>query len=157
LTAIDPQTVLMTLPAPYGPGVRILDNLPIYPKHKLENALKAGTFSTAWGVTTPPAELAGLGPFVLSQYVPGPRFVFARNARFFRKDPAGVALPYLDRITVEIIPDQSAETLAFESGRIDMTTDRIRPEDYATVKHAADEGRAKILDLGVAYDADSLW
>jgi peptide/nickel transport system substrate-binding protein len=157
LAVADPRTVVMTLPAPYGPGVRILDNLPIYPKHKLEDTLKNGTFSSAWGVTTPPGELVGLGPFVLSQYVPGQRLVFARNPRFFQKDSAGVALPYLDRITVEIIPDQSAETLAFESGRIDMTTDRIRPEDYGTIKRAADEGRAKILDLGVTYDADSLW
>jgi peptide/nickel transport system substrate-binding protein len=157
VSAPDAQTVVVTFPAPFGPGLRILDNLPIFPKHRLQAALTAGTFASAWGLNTPPAELAGLGPFVLTEYAPGQRLVFARNPHYFIKDASGAPLPYLDKVTVQIIPDQNAEMLALEAGQIDMTTDEMRPEDYAPLKRAADAGRIQLLDLGVAYGADSLW
>ena len=55
--------------------MRILDSLPIVPKHKLGAALAAGTLQQAWGPATPPADLAGMGPFVLREYAPGQRLV----------------------------------------------------------------------------------
>ena len=79
--AADDHTVAITFPAPFAPGIRILDALPILPRHKLEAALKAGTFRQAWGLTTPLADFAGLGPFVVSGYQPGQRLTFARNSR----------------------------------------------------------------------------
>ena len=72
---------------PFAAGVRLLDNLPILPRHKLEAALDAGQLGNAWNVSTPPSEIVGLGPFVLSAYVPGQRLVFDRNPRYFRKAP----------------------------------------------------------------------
>ena len=65
---------------------------------------------------TPPSQIVGLGPFILSEYVPGQRLIFARNPHYFAKAPDGSPLPYLDRVVVEIIPDQSAELLRLESG-----------------------------------------
>src|SRR6185436_3924850 len=47
-TAPDAQTVVFTYAAPSGPGVRLLTNLPILPRHKLEAALSAGTLASAW-------------------------------------------------------------------------------------------------------------
>ena len=118
-------------------------------------ALKAGTFAKAWGLSTPLSEIVGLGPFVLSQYVPGQRLVFERNPRYFRKAADGTALPYLDRITVEIIPDQNTELLRLEAGQIDMMTSEIAPEAYASLKRAADAGRVQLIDLGVGYNANA--
>jgi peptide/nickel transport system substrate-binding protein len=155
--AVDPHTVAVTFPAPFAPGVRLLDTLPILPKHKLESALQGGTFASAWGLSTPASEVVGLGPFVLSEYLPGQRIVFARNPRYWRTAPGGAQLPYLDRLTVEIIPDQNAELLRLGAGQLDITNGEIAPEAYATVKRAADAGRATIVDLGVAADPDSLW
>ena len=157
VTAVDPHTVDIVFPVAFAPGVRLLDNLPILPKHKLDAALKAGTFASAWGLSTPASDVVGLGPFVLGEYTPGQRVVFNRNPRYFRKAADGAALPYLDRITVEIIPDQNAELLRLESGQIDMMTSEITPASYAPIKRAADEGHVQLLDLGVAYIADSLW
>ena len=94
---------------------------------------------------------------MLAEYAPGQRLVFARNPRYFRKDADGDALPYLDRVVVEIVPDQNAELLRLEAGQLDMTTTEIAPEDYAPLKRAADAGRVKLLDLGVGFDADALW
>jgi len=157
VTAADPSTVVITFPAPFAPGLRILDNLPIIPRHKLDGALKAGTFASAWGLSTSPADIVGLGPFVLQNYVPGQRLVFGRNPHYWRKDASGIVLPYLDRVTADIIPDENAEILRLESGQIDMTYTSIPAESYALVKRAADAGRIRLMDLGVAYDADSFW
>jgi peptide/nickel transport system substrate-binding protein len=95
VTAPDPQTVVVDFPSAFGPGLRILDNLPIVPRHALQAALNDGTFARAWGVGTPPGEIVGLGPFVLAEYHPGERVVFARNPRYWRVDAAGTPLPYL--------------------------------------------------------------
>jgi peptide/nickel transport system substrate-binding protein len=157
VAAVDAVTVSIVFPVAYAPGVRILDNLPIYPRHKLDAALKAGKIHDAWGLSTPPSELAGLGPFVLTQYVPGQRLVFERNARYFRKAADGTALPYLDRLTVEITPDPNTELLRLEAGQIDAMTIEVAPEFYATIKRAADAGKVNLVDLGVGYNADALW
>ena len=153
----DPGTVVVTFPSPFAPGLRILDNLPIVPRHTLEAALDAGDFARAWAIGTPPGQIVGLGPFLVREYVAGQRLVFERNPHYWRKDASGTTLPYLDRVTLEIVPDQDAELLRLEAGQIDMTETEIRPEDYAPLKRAADQGRIKLLDLGVAYDADSFW
>jgi peptide/nickel transport system substrate-binding protein len=155
--AIDPHTVSITFAEPFAPGLRILDVLPILPRHKLHPAFEAGTFAKAWGLDTPPSDIVGLGPFVLTQYTPGQRLVFARNPKYFARAPDGGALPYLDRIVMDIIPDQSAELLRLESGQLDMMADEISPDAYAPLKRAADEGRVTLLDLGVSRNANALW
>jgi peptide/nickel transport system substrate-binding protein len=157
VTAIDPRTVDIVFAEPFAAGVRLLNNLPILPRHKLQAALDAGQLGSAWNLSTPPAEIVGLGPFVLSAYVPGQRIVFDRNPRYFRKAPDGGVLPYLDRLTIEIVPDQNAELLRLEAGQIDLTSTEIAPESYAPLKRAADAGRLRLFDLGVGLDANSLW
>jgi peptide/nickel transport system substrate-binding protein len=157
VVALDPHTVAITFPAPYAPGVRLLASLPILPRHRLRAALDAGGFAKAWALDTPPSDLVGLGPFVLREYVPGQRLVFERNAHYFGRAADGTALPYLDRLVLDVIPDQSAELLRLESGQLDMMTSEISPDAYAPLKRAADEGRVKLLDLGVSHNADGLW
>ncbi|MET0164514.1 MAG: ABC transporter substrate-binding protein, partial [Vicinamibacterales bacterium] len=66
-TAPDASTVVLTYPSPSGPGIRLLDMLPILPKHKLESALSSGRFAQAWGSSTAPGEIVGTGPFLLRE------------------------------------------------------------------------------------------
>jgi peptide/nickel transport system substrate-binding protein len=157
VVAPDARTVVVTFPSPYAPGLRLLANLPILPKHKLAPALASGALGAAWNLATPPAEVVGLGPFVLAEYRPGQRLVFERNPHYWRRDAEGVALPYLDRLTVDIVPDQNAELLRLQTGQLDVTSSEVAPDAYAATKRAADEGRLKLVDLGVALVADSFW
>jgi peptide/nickel transport system substrate-binding protein len=156
-TVIDPHHVKLTFPAPFAPGVRVLDELPIYPRHALETSLADGTFAKAWSLTTAPAGMPGLGPFVLESYTPGQRIVFARNPKYFRRDSHGVALPYLDRLTLEIVPDQNAEILRLTSGEADVLQSDLRPQDYRVVKDAADQGRVTLVDVGPGLERYLLW
>jgi peptide/nickel transport system substrate-binding protein len=158
VTAPDPQTVIVRFPAPFAPGVRLLDNLPILPRHKLEAAFRAGTIQQAWTQATPLSELVGLGPFVLAEHVAGQRLVFTRNPHYWKKAADQTPLPYLDKLTLEIIPDPNAEALRLESGATDlMSNGDIRPDDYARFKRLSDQGRLKLLDAGVGLDPNVLW
>jgi peptide/nickel transport system substrate-binding protein len=155
--ALDDRTVVLVFPAPFGPGLSLLDSLPMLPSHKLRDALQGGTFRTVWGVTTPPGEIVGLGPFVLSEYRPGERLVFARNPRYWRRDEHGRALPYLDRLELQIVPEQNAELLRLESGDADLTTSEVRPEDLAALQPMAAAGRVQLVTAGDGVSPDGLW
>ncbi|MGH9239343.1 MAG: ABC transporter substrate-binding protein [Vicinamibacterales bacterium] len=155
--APDADTVKFTLAGPSGPGVRIFDALPILPKHKLGAALAAGTLGDAWGPATPPSEIAGMGPFVLREYTPGQRLVFDRNPRYWRKDARGQQLPYLDRIVLEIVPEQNAELLRLQAGQTDFTHSELRAEDYVPIRKAEAEGKVRLVELGVGTDPDGFW
>jgi peptide/nickel transport system substrate-binding protein len=156
--APDSSTILVRLPAPFAPGLRLLDNLPILPRHTLESALAAGTFRDAWSAKSAPRDVVGLGPFVLSEHVSGQRFVLTRNPHFWRRDASGVQLPYLDKLTVLVIPDQNAEALRLQSGETDlMGSGEIRPEDYGSFKRIAEQGLLRLIDAGITPDANVLW
>ncbi len=157
VTAPDAKTVVIQLPSPFGPGIALLDNLHLAPKHKYEAAYKAGTFAKAMGVDTPPADLVSLGPFKLSSYLPGQRLVFERNPRYWRKDAAGIQLPYLDSVILEIVPDQNAELVRLQSGQLDTLQQQVRPEDLATLRPLEQKGQLRIVEVGVSTDPDAFF
>lgn len=156
-SAPDAATVVIGFTAPAGPGLRLLDMLPILPRHALEPALRDGTLARAWGTSTPPSDIVGTGPFLLREYQPGQRLVFDRNPRYWRKAPNGDQLPYLDRLVIEIVPDQNAELLRLQSGASDLTHSELRSDDYIPVRRAEKEGRLTMIELGVTADADAFW
>jgi peptide/nickel transport system substrate-binding protein len=157
VSKVDARTLTIRFPEPFAPGLRVLDTLPILPRHKLEPALTAGEFAQAWSPSKPLADLAGLGPFVLAEHVSGQRLVFERNPHYFRTDPGGVRLPYLDRLRLTIVPDQNTEALRLEAGEIDlMTNGDIRPQDHAAFRRLADQGRLTLTEVSVGLDPDFL-
>ena len=152
---IDSHTVVLTLPAPYGPGLRLLNALPILPAHKLRDALAKGEFAKAWSTATPPADIVGLGPYVLRSYTPGDRIELARNPRYGARG-ANVH-PEVERLTLRIIPTQDAERLALEAGELDIMAADIRPDDLKAVRALEAAGKVRVFDLGPAVDEDALW
>ena len=157
VTAPDARTVVIRFPEPFAPGLRLLDSLPVLPKHRLEPALNAGQFQNAWVPSRPLADVVGLGPFQLVEHVAGQRLVFARNPHYFRRDAAGVQLPYLDRLTLVVVPDQNTEALRLEASESDlMSNGDIRPQDHAAFKRIADQGRLRMIDVSVSLDPDFL-
>ena len=156
--APDPQTVTVTLPGPFAPGLALLDSVPIFPRHQLEAALASRTFRDAWGLKAAPGSMAGLGPFVLTEHVPGQRLTLTRNEHYWRKDEAGNALPYLDRVVIEVVATQDAEVLRLEAGTIDTLVQAdVRPEDYAALKRLSQQGTISLTDVGIGVDPNGLW
>ncbi|HXH23102.1 MAG TPA: ABC transporter substrate-binding protein [Dehalococcoidia bacterium] len=62
----------------------------------------------------------GTGPFILKQWVDDAYLVYEANPNYWRKDARGNKLPYLQTIRVELIPDATVRTAAFEAGDVDV-------------------------------------
>jgi peptide/nickel transport system substrate-binding protein len=158
VSAPDARTVVFALPAPFTKAAALLDSVWIYPQHQLQGALDAHKFAGAWGLSTPPGSMAGLGPFVLSEYSPGQRMTFTRNPHYWRKDASGASLPYLDRLVLEIVKSQDAEISRMQAGTIDlMTLADVRPVDISALRKLRDQGALQLVEPGMSVGPDVLW
>ncbi|MDE2223085.1 MAG: ABC transporter substrate-binding protein [Candidatus Omnitrophica bacterium] len=150
---IDAYTVRFTLPFKFAPFLRCLSQS-IMPKHCLQQAVKDKKFSFTWGIDTPPSQIIGTGPFMLSEYHPGERLVFKRNPHYWKKSPGGDALPYLDKIIYLIIPDPQAQLLKFIDGELDAIS--VSGADYPLLKPLEMRKNFHIYEAGPAYDSNFL-
>src|SRR5690606_40507999 len=125
-TVDAPDRMTIHAPAPYAPLPRLLDALPILPKHALEAALAEGTLGAR---CTPREPCPSAGPFVVSRYDAGERIVLARNPHYWRTGEDGLPLPYIDGLTLTIVPDQNAAPLHPTPGSADLAQPAPRPAD----------------------------
>lgn len=149
-----PDRITLLAPAPYAPLPRLLDALPILPKHVLEGPLAEGTLGAR---CTPREPCPSAGPFVVSRYDAGERIVLARNPHYWRTGADGSPLPYLDGLTLAIVPDQNAELLRLTSGAVDLTQSEPRAEDIRVLREAAAAGRVRLDEAGPGLDRQMLW
>lgn len=63
----------------------------------------------------------GTGPFVLKDWQRGQRMLLARNPLHWRRDAAGEALPYVDELEFQIIPDDATRILKLKAGEVHGT------------------------------------
>lgn len=151
VTRLDAYRVRFDFAQPYAPGERMFDGIAILPSHLLAAHLKAGTLAQAWPVGTPPERIAGLGPFVLQQVLPGQRLLLRRNPHYHRFGADGRRLPYLDEVAIVFVSDQNAEALRFRSGETDLL---VRPNAGAwTALNASPQARdLKFTDAGASLE-----
>ncbi len=138
----------LTLPGRYAVGDRLFDSLWILPRHKLEALYRAGRLAQAWGLNTPFTELVGAGPFLPVGYQPGRLLRLQRNPYFWQHDAAGEQLPYLDAVSLVVLPDPEAQVALFGRHQVDVV-EKLRPEDIAGL---AGDGRLRVLDAGPSLE-----
>ena len=63
---------------------------------------------------------AGTGPFKLAWWVEDVALVLHRNEFYWEKDGDGDALPYLDAVHIDFVPDMGSEYLGLIQGRYDF-------------------------------------
>jgi peptide/nickel transport system substrate-binding protein len=151
-----PYRVIVDLPQPYAAAERLFDGVSILPRHLLEASYAAGKISQTWTPSTPPAEIAGLGPYRLKEYVPGQRIVFERNPFYWKTDTAKHRLPYLDEIVFLIVPTQDAEVIRFQAGDLDVI-DNISAENYGVLARDQQSRGYRLYDLGPGFEYDFLF
>ena len=105
---------------------------------------RPGTFMDTWTTAADPKEIVGLGPFVLERYVVEQQVVLKRNPYYWRVDPNGVQLPYLEEYVFLIVKDRNTQFAKFRTGEIDVFAPR--PQDWPEiVKSAEAKGWLPIL------------
>jgi len=152
---VDQYTVRFTLAQPYAAAERIFDSLAMMPRHVLEKSYREGQFVQAWALTTPPAEIAGMGPFRVKEYVPGQKIVLERNPYYWKVDAGKNRLPYLDELVFLFVGNEDAQVLRFQAGDTDIVS-RLGADNYLLLsKDAANHG-TEFFDLGPSLEYDFL-
>jgi peptide/nickel transport system substrate-binding protein len=153
---IDDYTVRFTLSRPYAAAERIFDGLAILPKHQLDGAYGDGKFSGTWSLATPPAQLSGLGPFRLKEYVPGQRVVLEKNPYYWKQDKSGNRLPYLDQLQFLFVANEDAQVIRFEAGDTDVLS-RFSAENFAVLQREEAAKHYHVADLGSGLEYNFLF
>jgi peptide/nickel transport system substrate-binding protein len=79
-------------------------------------------------------EFVGTGPYIIEEYVPGQKVILVKNGNY---TPAqgkltgltGKRIPYLDKITMVFVPEESVRIAGLQSGQYDFI-DEISTEQY---------------------------
>jgi len=152
---LNPFTVRFTLAEPYAAAERIFDSLAMMPRHLLEKSYQEGKFAQSWTLNTSPAELAGMGPFRLKQYVPGQKIVLERNPYFWKADRNKNRLPYLDELVFLFVGNEDAQVLRFQAGDTDIIS-RLSAENYSVLSKDASSRGIQLFDLGPSLEYNFL-
>jgi len=152
---IDQYTVRFTLAQPYAAAERIFDSLAMMPRHLLEKPYGQGRFSQVWTLTTPPSEMAGMGPFRVKEYVAGQKIVLERNPYYWKTDQHKNRLPYLDELAFLFVGNEDAQVIRFQAGETDIIS-RLGAENYALLSKDAASRGTQFFDLGPSLEYDFL-
>lgn len=154
LTKVDARTFKFKLFEANALFHFAVGSLYVVPKARWEKAYTAGEFNSAMTLQTPPGDMVASGPFVISDFKTEERVVLTRNPHFWKVDPDGNRLPYLNRIIFVIVPDFNTSLLKFRNGDTDVL--EVRPEDYETLKKSEKDGAYTVHDLGPAFNTNYL-
>jgi len=152
---VNQYCVRFTLSQPYAAAERIFDGLAIMPRHLLEKPYKEDRFAQLWTLNTPPAEIAGMGPFRLKEYVPGQKIVLERNPYFWKEDRSKNRLPYLDELVFLFVGNEDAQVIRFQAGDTDVIS-RLSAENYALLSKDASNQGIELSDLGPSLEYNFL-
>jgi len=119
------HAVRVTTPTPFRPILSAMGQK-ILPEHRLAQFVHKrnpdvapGTFNTALGLDTDPAEIVGMGPYVIDRFVPDQQVVLKRNPYYYVYDAERTQLPYYDERVILIVPSDDVALLKFLNGEID--------------------------------------
>jgi len=153
---LDTYRVAFDLPQPYSVPDRLFDSIYILPRHKLEAAWKQGKLADAWPIGTPPAEVAGLGPFRLKSYVAGQRITLERNPYYWKVDQAGTPLPYLAELEFVFTGSEDNQVLRFEAGESDIIS-RVGARNFAALEKDRERRGYQLFSTGDTLEYNFLF
>jgi peptide/nickel transport system substrate-binding protein len=152
---VDSYTVRFALTQPYAAAERLFDSLAILPRHLLEKPYHEGRFAQVWNVSASPAEIAGLGPFRLKEYVAGQRMVLERNPYFWKVDEKKNRLPYLDQLVFLFVGNEDAQVIRFQAGDTDLIN-RLNSDNYNLLAKEQRNQSYELFDLGPSLEYNFL-
>ena len=135
---IDDRTVAFHYPRIVANPI-LSTNMDFGPRYLYEPAKQEGGAEgvlNLFSIDTDPATVPSIGGYYIAEYEPGVRVVAVRNPHYWKKDEAGVSLPYIERAVYQIVPDRNTEFLLFKEGNKDAYS--VRPEDLDELLDAED-------------------
>ncbi len=151
---VDERQMQLIFPQPVASVDNYLANLGVLPAHILEADLKAGKLAESWKINSAAKDIISSGPFILESATPGERIDYVRNPHYWKKDEKGTQLPYLDKLTIEVVADANNTFVRLGQGSIDAA-DRVRPSDLTAL--STTPGAVRAFDVGPGLGIDHLW
>jgi oligopeptide transport system substrate-binding protein len=113
-SALNDSTFQLTLLSPFRPilGALSMEYCSIVPREAI----------TRYGKEFR-SHPVGTGPFRMESWDEGQALILVRNGRYWEKDSAGHALPYLDAVKISFLDSKATEFLQFLQGGLDMVND----------------------------------
>lgn len=124
---VDDTTVRINLTNPIGGLLAALSDASQY-----SNPVSPAAYNKA-GRDAYARNPVGTGPFKFVEWKTGSQITLERNPDYWRKDAAGGALPYLDKIVYRLIVDDSVRLLDLRSGNVQFT-ELIQGKDIAGIR-----------------------
>lgn len=178
---VDDFTIRATFAEPSGMFTEFLGllegrPLTLMPKHYLEqyhisynpdaNALAETEGFENWvalfnakAMTTYPGhwqnpDLPTLSPWQLVEgFGEGTRVVFERNPYYWKTDPEGRQLPYIDRVVFDIVTEVEAMVVKATAGEIDLHTRHFNtPENRPVLFENQERGDYRIFERAVSFN-----
>ncbi|MBV8719226.1 MAG: ABC transporter substrate-binding protein [Chloroflexi bacterium] len=162
--ALSPEQVRLTFPAPNGMALRMLafhgNQWPLNferfgffaPAHYLKQFHpKYNSALTDYKTFNEKADDLDPGrpsmtSWRVTSWQPGDRAIVAsRNPYYWKVDPAGNQLPYIDELRVELVEDSEALNLKAVNGEIDMQFRRIDIAKYTLLQESKQRGDYRVL------------
>lgn len=98
-------------------------------------------------------EMAVLGPYYVAENKAGAYLVLKRNPYYWKHDPSGRQLPYIDSVRLDIVQSQDTELLRLVRGDIHFINS-LNPEYFQKLT-SQNPGMAH--DAGVSLDSEQIW
>lgn len=153
---LDTYKVVFELPEPAAVAERLFDGVAMLPRHRLEKIWRDGKLAEAWNPQTPPAEVAGLGPFRLKDYSAGQHLTLERNPYYWKADEAGNRLPYLAEATFVFAGTEDNQVLRFQAGETDVIS-RTNARNYAVLEKDQERRGYALHNLGPGLEFNFLF
>lgn len=93
-----------------------------------------------------------LQPYVWESEPQQGDFIMVRNPYFYKVDPAGNQLPYIDRVSRTLVTDLEVENLKIMSGETDLQCQFTRLSDYPLFAQNKEKGGYELLALPAWQD-----
>jgi peptide/nickel transport system substrate-binding protein len=134
VTAPDPLTIKVQLPNSIASMGKLFDEIAIEPVGGSKSAVTAG-------------------PYVLAEYKQGQYLRLKRNPYYWRRDPAGKPLPYIDTVRLDILPNRETDLLRFERGEYQLI-DGLSADGFVRLARSRPDS---VHDLGPSLNTEQLW
>ncbi len=105
-------------------------------------------FSSIWGGDINPQELIVSGPFKLNNYAKSERLEYINNKNYYVLDSEKNHLPYVEKLTYLILPNDDLEVYKFTSGEIPFLG--LNPDTFALLKKVKSKNAFTVYDQGPA-------
>ena len=139
---VDPLTVRFNLKAAFAPLLaNLVDRAGMMVSQK---AAEAG----GQDFTRKPLG-GGTGAFKFVEWVKDDRITLERNPNYWKKDAAGTSLPYVDKVTIRPIVDETVALTNLKTGDVDISH-YVPAKDFASVKAGKEIILQDMPELGYA-------